>query len=225
MVVMFLGLVAIWLGYILIIERILHYNKKKPCPAKDAGLFNTRLRKIYQPSSMLKEGLELKPGMRVLEIGPGTGAFTTDVAKAIEPDGHLFAIDVQEEMLRLLEETLKSENIINVTPIRGDVMDQIQIESGLCDAVFAVTVLPEIPDPVIALTNIRKILKPEGLFATGEIFLDPDFPMRGTVKNWAAQAGFRFKKSLGNALRYVLVFENPRTSSKESGSLINGVIS
>src|SRR5438309_10052114 len=47
----------------------------------------------------LREALEPTPGERMLEVGPGTGYYSLDVARAIQPDGALEIFDIQQEML------------------------------------------------------------------------------------------------------------------------------
>src|SRR5687768_7422775 len=47
----------------------------------------------------LREALRPAPGERLLEIGPGTGYYTLDVAEALLPLGRLDVLDVQQEML------------------------------------------------------------------------------------------------------------------------------
>src|SRR5919107_5597126 len=52
-------------------------------------LTRARLRRILAP----------RPGERVLEVGPGTGYYTLDIAQQIAPDGRLDVLDLQRSML------------------------------------------------------------------------------------------------------------------------------
>src|SRR5689334_5690870 len=47
----------------------------------------------------LREVLAPEPGERVLEVGPGTGYYTLEVADWVSPGGSLEIVDVQQEML------------------------------------------------------------------------------------------------------------------------------
>src|SRR5215468_11506474 len=47
----------------------------------------------------LREILDPKAGERILEVGPGTGYYTLDVADSITPEGRLDILDLQAEML------------------------------------------------------------------------------------------------------------------------------
>jgi ubiquinone/menaquinone biosynthesis C-methylase UbiE len=53
-----------------------------------------------QPPSKLIGISGVKEGMKVLEVGCGSGAFTTFVARAVGREGQVFALDIQPEMLK-----------------------------------------------------------------------------------------------------------------------------
>ena len=58
--------------------------------------------------------LDLQPGARVVEIGPGSGYFTVRVARAVAPDGLVYALDISAEMLDALRRRLEVEGLNNV---------------------------------------------------------------------------------------------------------------
>jgi ubiquinone/menaquinone biosynthesis C-methylase UbiE len=155
---------------------------------------------------MIVEALKLESGMKVVEIGCGPGTFTIDIARAIQPDGVVYAVDIQDAMLDQLRANMDRNSIDNIVPILADAGGRIPIEDGFADAAFGVTVLPEIPDKISALQEIKRVLRIGGLFADAELVIDPDWPLRRTVKKWAEQVQLEFSHELGHALRYVLVF-------------------
>jgi ubiquinone/menaquinone biosynthesis C-methylase UbiE len=85
----------------------------------------------------------------------------------------------------------------------------IPLDDEIADVAFSVAVIPEIPDPVQALKQIKRLLKSEGIFAESELLLDPDYPLQRTVKKWARKAGFEFYNKSGGFLSYALVFVKP----------------
>jgi ubiquinone/menaquinone biosynthesis C-methylase UbiE len=129
------------------------------------------------------------------------------VAQFILPDGIVYAVDIQEEMHDKMRKRMEKYGVGNILPVLADAEGNIPLDNESIDAAYAVAVLPEIPDPSKALLEVKRILKLGGLFASGEIVMDPDFPRRKTVKKWAEKAGFTFYSQLGHALRYVLVFK------------------
>jgi ubiquinone/menaquinone biosynthesis C-methylase UbiE len=155
---------------------------------------------------MIIEALEVRPGMEIVELGCGSGYYTVAVAKAIRPVGIVFAVDIQQGMLDKLKARMEEEGVENIIPVLADAEGDIPLDDGLADAVFSVTVLPEIPDPLKALLQVKRLLKDDGIFVNAEFLLDPDFPLRKTVVKWATESGFLLKRQLGNPLRHVLVF-------------------
>jgi ubiquinone/menaquinone biosynthesis C-methylase UbiE len=155
---------------------------------------------------MIVEALDIRPGMEIVELGCGSGYYTIEVAKAIQPAGLIFAVDIQQGMLDKLKVRMEQEGVENIIPVLADAEGQIPLDNGSADAVFAVTVLPEIPDPPKALLQVKRLLKDDGVFVNAEFLLDPDFPLRRTVVKWAEEAGFSLKRQVGNPLRHVLVF-------------------
>ena len=67
----------------------------------------------------LLEILAPGPGERVLEIGPGTGYYSLDVAAALD-DGTLDILDISEEFLDNVVHTAKERGIENITATQGD---------------------------------------------------------------------------------------------------------
>jgi len=163
-------------------------------------------RNKVQPPSTIIEAIRARPGMRVVEIGCGSGLYTIEVAKAIQPGGLVYAVDIQQGMLDRLQARMQQENVNNVVPILANAEGEIPLDDKIADAVFSVTVLPEIPSPVKALLQIKRIMKDDAVFADAELLMDPDYPMARTVTAWAQEAGLARTRRAGNWLRYVLVF-------------------
>ncbi|MFX1264707.1 MAG: class I SAM-dependent methyltransferase [Promethearchaeota archaeon] len=193
--------------WVCVCVRSIRYFWKFPMPAFAgnaiaAGPYRNRA----QPPSMVVEAINPRPGMNVVEIGCGSGLYTVAVAKAVQPDGMVYAVDIQEGMLEKLKNRMKREAVENITPVLADAEGQIPLEDGIADAVFSVAVMPEIPDPIKAMHEVRRLMTDDGVFAEAEFLLDPDFPLRRTVVKWASEAGLVLDRQIGSAFRYVLVF-------------------
>jgi SAM-dependent methyltransferase len=193
--------------WVCVCVRSIRYFWKFPMPARmgnaiAAGPYRSRV----QPPSMIVDALNTKPGMKIVELGCGSGFYTIAVAKAILPDGQVYAVDIQQGMLDKLMVRMRQEGVENIIPVLADAEGYIPLEDEIVDAVFSVTVLPEIPNPQKALLQVKRLMKADGVFVNAEFLFDPDFPLRRTVMKWASQAGFSLKHQFGNAFRYVLVF-------------------
>jgi len=201
-----------FLFIIFVIVRIIRKIYKFPIPAFATRLIdNPFRRRLIQKPELIAERMQLKPGMTVVEIGPGKGSYTKAIAKKIQPNGKVFAIDIQESIINRLKKKIKKENIQNIIPKIEDAYN-LSFEDESVDRIFAITCLPEIPDPIRALREFKRILKPDGIISLSELFLDPDYPLRRTEKRWAKEAGLDFYEGFGNWFVYQLNFIKKKPS-------------
>jgi ubiquinone/menaquinone biosynthesis C-methylase UbiE len=83
------------------------------------------------------------------------------MAKAVAPDGKVFASEIQQEMLTMLDERAKKEGINNIVPVLGTQTDA-KLPDASCDLILLVDVYHEFSDPAPMLTAMKKALKPGG---------------------------------------------------------------
>jgi ubiquinone/menaquinone biosynthesis C-methylase UbiE len=149
----------------------------------------------------LREILEPEPGERVLEIGPGTGYYTLDLAEWLGPDGTVEIFDIQQEMLAHTMERARERGLSNVQPTEGDARS-LPYEDDSFDAAILTSTLGEIPDQDAALREISRVLKPDGRLVVGELFGDPHMVTLGALRRRAEAAGLVFERHLGPKLGY-----------------------
>jgi ubiquinone/menaquinone biosynthesis C-methylase UbiE len=149
----------------------------------------------------LRSVLAPQPGERVLEIGPGTGYYTLDLAGWVGPEGRVEIFDLQQEFLDHVMGRAGERGLTNVFPTRGDAT-ALPYDDASIDAVALTAVLGEIPDPPAALREIRRVLKPGGRLVVGELFGDPHFTTLAALKRQAGEAGLGFDTHSGNWFAY-----------------------
>jgi ubiquinone/menaquinone biosynthesis C-methylase UbiE len=203
-----------WLmiGFILIVVfacvliRLIRRYYKFPIPSfLTLVIDNPWRRRFVQKPSTVADQLFLKPGMIVVEIGPGKGSYTIEFAKRVIPNGKVFAVDISESVISRLKQRITHEAIPNIVA-QIDNAHAFSFENESVDRVIAIACLPEIPHPVKVLREIRRILKPTGMVSLSELAPDPDYPRRKTVKRWASEAEFKLHSEFGNWLVYQLNF-------------------
>ncbi len=147
--------------------------------------------------------------MRVLEIGCGSGAFTTFVAREVGPKGQTFALDIQPEMLEQLRAKLsrpENQDIKNTQLVNNNAYD-LPFEDNSFDLVYMVTVLQEIPDKTRALGEARRVLKSGGILAITELLADPDYVFKRATVKLCQKEGFVLDEALGNLWNYTVRFK------------------
>jgi protein-L-isoaspartate O-methyltransferase len=150
-----------------------------------------RLRSVLRPEA----------GERILEIGPGTGYYTLDMAEWLGPEGTVEIFDLQQEFLDHTGKRAAECGLANVVPTQGDAT-ALPYKAGSMDAVILTAVLGEIPDPVAALREIRRVLKPTGRLVVGELFGDPHFTTQAALRGKAGEAGLTWESHSGNWFGY-----------------------
>jgi ubiquinone/menaquinone biosynthesis C-methylase UbiE len=148
----------------------------------------------------LVEILEPRPGERVLEIGPGTGYYTFEMAGRLD-GGQVDIFDIQQEMLDHVVREASKRGVTNVQPALGDAQ-ALPYGDASFDAAVLITVLGEIPDQDRALSEIARVLKPGGRLIVGEMMADPHIVTSGKLRERAAGAGLSFVRRLGSPLAF-----------------------
>jgi ubiquinone/menaquinone biosynthesis C-methylase UbiE len=163
----------------------------------------------------LRSVLRPVPGERILEIGPGTGYYTLDMAEWVADGqgaelaggqdgrgpGTIEIFDLQQEFLDHVMRRAGERGLGNVVSTQGDAT-ALPYEDDSMDAAVLTAVLGEIPDPGAALREIRRVLKEGGRLVVGELFGDPHFTTLASLKRQGAAAGLSFEESSGNWFGY-----------------------
>jgi len=74
-------------------------------------------RASWQKPDEVVQALALKNGDVVADIGAGTGYFSRPLAKAVAPDGKVYAVDVAADVLEYLKQRADQEGISNIVPL------------------------------------------------------------------------------------------------------------
>lgn len=168
----------------------------------------------------LLEALAPAPGERILEVGPGTGYYSLDVARALLPGGTLELFDLQREMLDHTLRRARDAGLGNLVATQGDARE-LPYEDDRFDAAYLVAVLGEIPGPGGALTELARVVRPGGRVIVGELAGDPHFVRPRALEQLADSTGLRLERRLGPQIGYFAVLrvapQPPRSSATSSG--------
>jgi len=205
--IVILVIFILWQVVIRILRRYLDF----PAPAFIGNFLDSDFRRKMQPPDKIISRSGIKEGMKVLEVGCGSGAFTTFVARAVGDKGEVFALDIQPEMLKQIENKLKqpeNENIKNIRLIEGDALN-IPLEDNTFDLVYSITVFQELPDKNKALKEMKRVLKPDGILSITEFLPDPDYPLKSTTVKMGTSEGFILNDVEGSFWNYTARFIKP----------------
>jgi ubiquinone/menaquinone biosynthesis C-methylase UbiE len=181
------------------------YRGKGPCPYSARWMLDNLPRRVVHPLRSTVDGFRIDKGHTVLELGPGPGYFSVEVARRLGPEGRLVCVDIQPEMIGALRQRLLREGVTNALPMVGDALGLPLADSSL-DCAFLVTVLGEIPDRPKGLAELRRVLKPGGTLSITEILPDPDYQFPDVVRDLCQASGFTLLEHRGRFLGFTMNF-------------------
>jgi predicted methyltransferase len=118
-------------------------------------------REAWQKVDQIFAAMGVRSGATVADVGAGDGFFTSRLARAVGPDGRVFAVDVDEKALARLQKRLEDEGIRNVFVVKGTPTDPRLPERTL-DAALIVNAYHEMREHQQMLSALRSALKPDG---------------------------------------------------------------
>ncbi|MDO8623877.1 MAG: methyltransferase domain-containing protein [bacterium] len=108
--------------------------------------------------------LALREGMKVADLGSGSGHYAHAAAAIVGHDGKVYAVEVREDMLKHIKESVHHRHRGIIEPLWGDIerAGGTMLRDQSMDAVILANVLFQIEHRQSLVSEIQRILKPEG---------------------------------------------------------------
>jgi len=132
--------------------------------ASEAHRLDAPARQLWLPPAEVIAALRLRAGDTIADVGAGTGYFSLPLAQAAGPEGKVYAVDAQEEMLAHLRQKLEEVSVCNVELIHAEA-ESTALPDACCSLVFLANVWHEFADRSAVLDESRRILKHRGRIA------------------------------------------------------------
>ena len=112
--------------------------------------------------AIMVEGLDIKKGQKILEVGAGSGYHAAIVSKLVGNKGHVYTIERYSSLVENAKQNLKSTGIKNVTIEIGDGSEGLP-KYAPYDRIYVTCAAPDIPPPLIdQLKDEGKLMVPVG---------------------------------------------------------------
>jgi len=175
-----------------------HMDHKFDDPARFAKSFDDPARDAWQMPARVIEALQLKPGMKVADIGAGTGYFSTRLARVAGVG--VFAVDIEPKMIDYLKQRAKKEGLTNITGVVASAASPNLPEP--VDVILVVDTYHHLPNRGSYFRDLKKSLRPGGRIAIVDFRKDapegPPVQFRFTpeqIQNEMKQAGYELQAS------------------------------
>ncbi|MGA3161971.1 MAG: methyltransferase domain-containing protein [Terracidiphilus sp.] len=133
-------------------------------PASEAHRLDNPARKEWLSPTEVIRALALHSGETIADVGAGTGYFSLPLAQSVGPEGKVYAVDAQAEMLSLLRQKLAASAFANVELIHADA-GQTGLPASSCDLFLLANIWHEIEDQIAVLREAIRVLKKSGRIA------------------------------------------------------------
>ena len=109
-----------------------------------------------------KLGLTL--GMKVVDLGAGSGFYALEAAHRVGASGHVYAVDVQKDLLERIRKAGIDKGMHNIDVIwaNAEKIGGTKLRQGIADRVIASNILFQIEKPDEFALEIKRLLKPNG---------------------------------------------------------------
>ncbi len=198
-----------WCGLALLLARLLASLAMQlwplPTPTWARWLLHTRWRRHYRDPGRTMALLGIRPGMQVLELGPGSGLFSFEVARLLGSQGRLICAELQMGMLVPLNRELQAARLDNVF-LQAATAERLPLRDASCDLALAIAVLPMIAGKQQALGELRRVLKPGGVLVVSEDLIEPEYVPAWVIRRWCRRAGFVLAGQVRTPWWYLLLF-------------------
>ncbi len=169
---------------------------------------------FLNPNKVLNN-LALREDMVAVDFGCGSGGWVIPLAKRLE-EGKVYAVDILEEPLSVLQSRAKLEKLSNIETIRANVEGGTSLASNSVDLVLITNLLFQIEDKKAVFSEAKRILKKGGeILVVDWLPKVPLGPKKGrvsidSVKKMAKDIKLKLKKEFtAGACHYGLVFTKP----------------
>jgi SAM-dependent methyltransferase len=125
----------------------------------DLSIFDSAGREDRLQINRVMDILAIGPGKKVADIGAGSGWFTVRAARRVGEGGIVYAVDINPEAVRYIDNRARKEKLQNVKTVLSKADDPL-LPSAEIDSVLLLKTYHEIEHPVALLRNLRASLRP-----------------------------------------------------------------
>lgn len=177
----------------------------------DLSIFDSPGRDEKLQVNRVMDILEIAPGKTVADIGAGSGWFTVRAARKVTEAGSVYAVDINPEATRYIDQRAQKEGLHNVKTILSR-SDDPKLPLNQIDAVLLLKTYHEVDKPVVLLRNLRASLRPGAKVGiidrngNGENHgIAPEIVIKeASEAGYALQSKYDFVK--GDGMDYFLIF-------------------
>lgn len=183
--------------------------------------FEVESREVFAAKDAVLRALRLTPGMTVADVGAGTGLYTIHFARAVGPEGFVYAVDISPRFVEHIAQQAERLELDNIAPVLGG-EKSVRLPPRAIDVAFVCDVYHHFEYPQTTLASLKKSMKPGGRLVVIDFERIPGVSSEWTLGHVRAgketfrqeieRAGFEFLRETeieGFSENYFLEFRAP----------------
>ena len=152
-------------------------------------------RDTFLPRRDILNEAGIRPGFHVLDYGCGPGSYITPLADLVGESGKIYALDIHPLAIRRVQRIASKRRLRNVEIILSDCATGL--EDGVVDAALLYDTYHDLSDSESVLTELHRVLKPEGLLSFSDHHMKEDEILSGIMETGLFTLSEKGKKTYG----------------------------
>ena len=190
--------------------RIGNLRQPRPMPHQFAKALDHPLRLKYRNPAETLGLFGITAGMTVLDLGCGAGTFTEAAARMVGEAGCVHAVDIQAPLVEQTRQRVTAAGLSSQVQLHCSGAYQLPLPDSSVDLALLIATLPQIPNKLLTLAELSRVLKPGARLAVSEELPDPAYVPPTITRQWLTDGGFRFGGQTGTFFCYHMLFINEK---------------
>jgi ubiquinone/menaquinone biosynthesis C-methylase UbiE len=191
--------------------RVACHRQPHPMPHQLAAALDHPLRLRYRKPAEEVGLYGCSPGMHVLDLGCGTGLYTVELARRVGDEGLVYAVDLQQPLVEQTRARVTAAELATRVRFHCSGAYSLPLPDQSVDLALLIATLPQIPNKLLALAELSRVLKRDGRLVISEELPDPAYTPPFVVRRWVEEAGFTLGGQSGSWFCYHQIYFNQRT--------------
>ncbi|QDU59136.1 class I SAM-dependent methyltransferase [Aeoliella mucimassa] len=141
-------------------------------PEEFVDRFEQDGREAFAARAAIMQATGVKPGMRVADIGAGTGLFTVLFSESVGPEGWVYAVDISPKFIEHIASRADEAGIENITPVLCDA-NSANLPPESVDVAYVCDTYHHFEFPSKTNASIFRAVKPGGTLVVVDFIRDP----------------------------------------------------
>jgi ubiquinone/menaquinone biosynthesis C-methylase UbiE len=188
--------------------RVACHTQPRPMPHQVAVMLDHPWRLRYRQPSEEVGLYGVGVGLQTLDLGCGSGLYTLALAQRVGDAGLVHAVDLQQPLVDQARARVDAAGLSERVRFYCNGAYHLPLADASIDLALLIATLPQIPNKLLALSEVGRVLKPGGRLVISEELPDPAYAPPFVTCQWAEAAGFRLGGQQGSWFCYHQIWFN-----------------